>query len=237
MLKKLLIALVILVAVVAAALFWLSGNMDALVKNAIESYGSDMTQAKVSVGAVNISASNGKGTISNLTVGNPAGFKATHALKVAQVEVEVDIASLTKDVVLVRRIAILAPDVIYEKGETLTNFDAISQHIASATGASQSKGDKKSGKKLMVELLTVQNAQAQASAAFMNGKTVSVSLPDITLKNIGRAKGGVTAGELGQEITAALKAKLSVAASFERLLKSGSEALDQAGASVKSMFK
>jgi hypothetical protein len=237
MLKKLLIALVLLVAVVAAALFWLSGNMDALVKSAIESYGSDMTQAKVSVGAVNISASNGKGTISNLTVGNPAGFKTTHALKVGQIEVEVDIASLTKDVVLVRRIAILAPDVIYEKDETLTNFDAISQHIASATGASQSKGDKKTGKKLMVELLTVQNAKAQASAAFMNGKTVSVSLPDITLKNIGRAKGGVTAGELGQEITAALKAKLSVAASFERLLKSGSEALDQAGASVKSMFK
>ena len=237
MLKKLLIALLVLAAVVAVALLWLSGNMDGLVKNAIESYGSDMTKAKVSVGAVNISPTNGKGTISNLTVGNPAGFKTTHALKVGQVEVEVDIASLTQEVVLVRRIAILAPDVIYEKGETVTNFDAISQHIASATGASQDKGDKKSGKKLIVELLTVQNAKAQASAAFMNGKTVSVSLPDITLKNIGRAKGGVTAGELGQEITAALKAKLSVAASFERLLKSGSEALDQAGAAVKGLFK
>lgn len=237
MLKKLLITLLVLAAVVAAALFWLSSNMDGLVKNAIESYGSDMTQAKVSVGAVNISPTNGKGTISNLTVGNPAGFKTTHALKVGQIEVEVDIASLTQDVVLVRRITILAPDVIYEKGETATNFDAISQHIASATGASQNKGDKKSGKKLIVELLTVQNAKAQASAAFMNGKTVSVSLPDITLKNIGRAKGGVTAGELGQEITAALKAKLSVAASFERLLKSGGDALDQAGAAVKSLFK
>lgn len=237
MLKKILIALAILAAIVVAALFWLSGNMDSLLKNAIESYGSDMTQAKVSVGAVNISPSNGKGTISNLSVGNPAGFKTAHALKVGQIEVEVDIASLTKDVVLVRRIAILAPDVIYEKGETLTNFDAISQHIASATGASQGKGDKKGGKKLIVELLTVQNAKAQASAAFMNGKTVGVSLPDITLKNIGRAKGGVTAGELGQEITAALKAKLSVAASFDRLLKSGSEALDQAGAAVKGLFK
>lgn len=237
MLKKVLIALLILAAVVAATLFWLSGNMDNLVRDAIESYGSDMTQAKVSVGAVNISPRNGKGTISNLTIGNPAGFKTTHALKVGQVEVEVDIASLTQDVVLIRRIAILAPDVIYEKGETLTNFDAISQHIASATGAGQSKSDKKSGKKLMVELLTVQNAKAQASAAFMNGKTISVSLPDITLKNIGRAKGGVTAGELGQEITAALKSKLSVAASFDRLLKPGSEALDQVGAAVKGLFK
>ena len=83
----------------------------------------------------------------------------------------------------------------------------------------------------------MRDAKAQASAAFMNGKTVAVPLPDIALHNLGKAKGGITPGELGQEITSALKAKLATAVSFDRLLKSGGEALDKAGAKIKGLFK
>jgi hypothetical protein len=71
----------------------------------------------------------------------------------------------------------------------------------------------------------------------MNGKTVNVPLPDITLKNLGKARGGISPGELGQEVAGALKAKLMAAVSFDRLLKSTGEALDKAGATVKGLFK
>jgi hypothetical protein len=237
MIKKMAVVLLVVAALIGATLYWLAGNMDRMVKHAIESYGSEMTQAKVSLGAVKISPSSGKGLISNLTVGNPTGFKTPHVLQVAQLEVEIDLASLTQDVVHIRRIAILAPDVIYEKGASQTNLDAISSHIANASSTRQGDGVQKTGKKLIVDLLTMQNAQAQASAAFMNGKTVAIALPDLTLKDIGRAKGGVTAGELGQAITTALTARLSPAANFDRLLKSGSGMLDQVESSVKKLFK
>lgn len=144
--KKLLIALLVLAVVVAAGLFWLSRNLDGLVEQAIERYGSEMTQARVEVGGVRISPADGKGAISQLTIGNPGGFRTAHALKVAQVEVEVDIATVTQDVVTIRRIAIVAPDVIYEKGEHTTNFDAIAQHIAKSVGSGQTRGDGKAGK-------------------------------------------------------------------------------------------
>ncbi len=235
--KKLLIALLVLAVVVAAGLFWLSRNLDDLVEHAIERYGSEMTQARVDVGSVRISPADGKGTISQLTIGNPSGFRTAHALKVAQVEVEVDIATVTQDVVTIRRIAIVAPDVIYEKGEHTTNFDAIAQHIAQSVGSGQTRGDGRASKKLIVELLTITQAKAQASAAFMNGKTVAVALPDITLRNIGRAKGGVTPAELGQEVANALKGRLVAAASFERLMKSSAEALGQVESAVKGLFK
>jgi len=70
--------------------------------------------------------------------------------------------SLTKDVIVIRRIAILAPDVIYEKGETQTNFDAIVKNIGNAVGSDQkskSKRDQEAGKKLIVELFTLRDAQ------------------------------------------------------------------------------
>jgi hypothetical protein len=232
--KKLVAVLLVLAAIIGAAVFWLSGNIDGLIKTAVGDYGSAMTQAKVSVDAVKIAPADGKGTISNLSIGNPAGFKTAYAIKVGQIDVDIDIASVAKDVILIRRIAINAPDVIYEKGDAMTNFDAIQKNIASYLGPTDSK---KEGKKLIVEELTIRDAKAQASAAFMNGKTVSVPLPDITLKNLGKAKGGITPGELGQEVAGALKAKLTGAVSFDRLMKSTGEALDKAGAAVKGLFK
>jgi len=233
--KKLAIALVVLIVVVGGAVFWLSGNIDGLVKDGIEHYGSAMTQARVSVGAVKIAAADGKGAISDLTIGNPAGFNTAHALKVARVEIEIDLASLAKDAVVIRRIAVIAPDVIYEKGDAMTNFDALQKNIAAYLGPGDAK--KEGGKKLIVDELTLRGAHAQASAAFMNGKTVSVPLPDITLKNIGRAKGGIPPGEVGQEVVGALKAKLAGAVSFDRLMKSAGEALGKAGSAIKGLFK
>ena len=236
--KKISVVVVLaLIAAIAAGLFWLTGNMDGLIKNAIAEYGSAMTQAKVSLDAVKIAPTDGKGSISNLQIGNPAGFKTSHAMKVAQVEVDIDVATLTKDVIVIRRIAIKAPDVIYEKGESMTNFDAIQKNIASYLGPDdKSKKDSK-GKKLIVHELTVRDAKAQASAAFMDGKTMAVPLPDIILKDIGKAKGGVTPAELGQEVAGALKAKLGAAVSFDRLMKSAGETLDKAGSAIKGLFK
>jgi len=114
--KKLAAALLVVVAVIGAGVFWLTGNIDGLIEKAIEKYGSAMTQAKVSVGAVKIAPADGKGIISDLVIGNPAGFKTAHAMKVSRIEVDIDITSLTKDVIVIRRIAIIAPNVSYENG-------------------------------------------------------------------------------------------------------------------------
>jgi hypothetical protein len=233
--KKTLIALAVAILVtVIGAVFWLRGNLDGLVKNAIQDYGTAMTQATVSVGAVQIQPTDGRGVIRNLVIGNPKGYKTPHALKVGEIEVAIDIASVAKDVVVIRKIAIVAPDVIYEKGEVMTNFDAIQKHIAEYLGPGEKK---EGGKKLIVEELTIRNAKAQASAAFMDGKTVTVALPDITLRDVGKAKGGVTPAELGNEIAKAIKGKLSAAVSFDALAKSAGKALDKAGSAIKGLFK
>lgn len=237
-LKKPFAVILVLAALVGLALYWLSHNLDSLAKNAIQDYGSAMAQDKVRVGAVKLSPIDGRGTIRQLTVGNPKGFKTTHALQAAQIDVELDIATVAKDVIVIHRIAIEAPDVIYEKGEGLTNFDAILRNIASYTNASATPAEKNTtgSQKLIVDLLTIRGAKAQASAAFMNGKTVVIALPDITLRNIGRDQGGVTPGELGAQVAGALKSRLSGAASFDRVVKSSQGVLDKAGSAIKGLF-
>lgn len=232
--KKFAIAIAVVIIAIAGGLFWVGSNIDGLIKEGITRYGSEMTQARVSVGQVEIRR-DGSGIIRDLSIGNPQGFKTSHALKVGEIELALDIGSVTQDVVVIRKIAIKSPDVIYEKGEAMTNFDALQKNIAAYLGPADKKSE--GGKKLIVEEFTVRGAKAEASAAFMQGKTVSVPLPDITLHKLGKAKGGIPPGELGQEIVQAFKQKLGAAVSFDNVARSVGQALDKAGSAVRNLFK
>ena len=225
--KKIGITLFILIAIIAGALLWLRNNLDGLVRDAIVEYGSEMTQAKVSVGSVKIDAVNGECIISNFVVGNPKGFKTPYAFKVNEFTVALDPASIANDVVKVRKIAIIAPEVIYEKGEYMTNFDAIQKNIENYIGPSGSEPSQ--GKKLIVEEFKMRDSKAQATAAFMDGETVAVTLPHLTKRNIGKAEGGITPGELGQRIAGAMEKQLLKAVSFDKLGKAAQQAGEAIG--------
>lgn len=233
--KKSLLALAtLLVLLIAGGAFWLHGNLDGLVQSAISKYGTAMTGATVKVSAVKLKAADGHGTLRGLLVGNPAGFKTPYAVKADTIELEVDVASLTKDVVLVKKIAVIAPEVIYEKGDALTNVDAIQKNIAQYLGPSTNT---EPGKKLIVQEFVVRGAKAQVSASFLNGQTVTVALPDITLRDLGKAKGGITPGELGLEVANAVEKRLLSSVNMGALAKSVGSALDKAGNAIKDIFK
>lgn len=232
--KKIVLPLALLLAALAGIAFWLHENADGLIRTAIVKYGSAMTRAAVAVEAVEIAAADGRGQVRGLSIANPAGFKTDHAFKVARIDVAVDLSTLASDVVVIRRIEIVAPDVVYEKGDAMTNFDALQKNIADYLGKTEKT---QGGKKLIVGEIVLRDARAQASAGFMNGKTVAVPLPDIVLRDVGKAAGGVTPGELGQEIVKALRAKLSAAVSFDSLSQSLGQGLDKAGSAIKGLFK
>jgi len=233
-----LVALCLLLALGAAGLFWLRGNLDRLVRDAIVGYGSQMTQAPVRLGAVKLSAGDGLGVLRELSIGNPAGFKTAHALRVEQIAIAVDLASLTREVVLIRQIELIAPDLIYEKAGGRTNFDALQANIAQQLGASGAPAkDGKPGKRFIVESFALRKARAQVSAGFLQGNTVSIALPDISLHDIGKAQGGLTADELGQVIAQAINRQLRASISFDKLLKSTESGLESVGRAVKGLFK
>ncbi len=74
MLKKIAIALVVLVVLIAGVTYYFLSNLDGYIKTAMEKYGSEATQAEVKVGGVKIGLKDGSGQITNLTIGNPKGF-------------------------------------------------------------------------------------------------------------------------------------------------------------------
>jgi hypothetical protein len=226
--KRILLGAVALFALlIAGAAWWLHANLDSVVQRRIAHYGSQMTQARVSVDAVEIRSTDGVGTIRGLVVGNPSGFRTPHALKVGVIEVALDLHTLPDSVVVIKRIVIDAPDVSYEKGNTQTNFDALVHNITQAVGTSSSSSSADagsgSGRKLIVDELVIRNARAQASASALGGRTVSARLPDVVLRDLGRSQGGLTPAQLGQVVARAMSQRLVASLGFDRVMKSLSD--------------
>jgi hypothetical protein len=221
-LKWLLAGAAMLLLVLGGAAWWFYANIDSVIERAITRYGSQMTQARVSVDAVHLRGTDGAGSIRGLTVGNPAGFRSPHALKVGLIEVAVDVRTIADPVVVIQRILIDAPDVIYEKGTTQTNFEALQKNIAGALGSAKAGGEGAvpAPRKLIVDELVIRHAHARATAGALAGKTVSATLPDVVLRRLGRKEGGLTPAQLGEVIARSLGQRLAESLGFERMLKS-----------------
>lgn len=132
------ILLGLLIAATAAYL-WFNNPLGLLIKAGIEKFGPDMTQAQVHAGRVTLSPSDGRGTLSGLALGNPKGFKSEHALKAGHIEVTIEPATLTDDVVLIHKILIDTPDISYEKGDNGSNFDALQHNVEQYLGTNKNK--------------------------------------------------------------------------------------------------
>ncbi len=202
-----LLALVV-VALVGGAI-WLYVSLDFVVKHAIESYGPDIVGAKVAVESVKLAPASGAGAIRGLAIGNPPGFHSAQSVAVGTIDVAIDPASIAKDVVHVRRIAVIAPVITYESRRGGSNFDVMQRNVARRAGGSAASGKQT---RLIVDQLVIRDARViYAPEIATRGATISFDLPDIQLVDIGKRQGGVTPAELTNLILQALVARMAKA--------------------------
>jgi hypothetical protein len=202
------VAALAVVALVAAGI-WLYLALDQVVERAIEKYVPEILQASVELDEVTLSPADGAGTLRGLRIGNPKGFKAPHSATAGTIALAVDPATLVKDVVLVRRIAVDRPSITYEPGAKGSNFDVLQRNVERYVGAG---GDAKGARRLIVESLTIRGARVTYAPPVGRGTaTIAFDLPDIQLRDIGKGRGGVTPGELARIVVEALAARIAEA--------------------------
>lgn len=193
---KILSAFLVIALLAAGGAWWLFASLDGLVKQAIEHWGPEITGVPVKVASVRIEVAEGRGTIRGLVVGNPKGFQAPHALKLGEMRLTLDPASVTRDVVVVRELLLVAPDATYERGQGSDNMAVIQRNVdawvAKMVGAP--KADAGPGKKFIIEHLRIQGGKAHF------GTTLSSPMPDLHLRDIGKKTGGASAGEVVKQV-------------------------------------
>jgi len=204
--KKVLIGVAVLVVVIGVGVYWFLGNLDSIIREAIEKYGSEITKTEVTLDKVEVSPTSGAGSLSGLTMGNPAGFESDYAFKLGQVSVTLNTDSIGGETIVIKEVVIAAPAVTYEIGSAGSNIDAIRKNVEAYTGGGGSGGsdDKESDVKLVIENLYIRDGKVNVSATALGGKSLGAPLPTIHLKDIGKDSGGASPGEVADKIIKAV---------------------------------
>lgn len=232
--KTLLIGVALIAAAIIGVSIWLFTSLDSIVKTAIEKYGSEITQVAVAGDNVRLSPAADEGLIEGLRIGNPKGFKTPQAVSVGPIDLAFDRASLAKDVIVVHRIEVASPRVFYEAGSGgKSNFDVIQHNVEQHLGK-EPKQEKTPGKKLIVDHLVIRDIKVNYTPILPEGRNLEISLPDIELRDLGKAKGGITPGELVKAVTDALMTRMTRA--ITNTLKGKADATKSVTEGVKGMF-
>lgn len=236
--KVLLASLLALAVVVGGAFWWLNGSMDSLVAKAVRNFGPEILGVSVRLDSAHIKPVDGSASLQGLDIGNPAGFHTDRAFVADEISMKLDTGTLTKDVVVIHEIVVQAPRVTYEQASGGSNLDVIQRNIQSYI---DKKSDgKSSGKKLVIENLYVRNGKVSVSHEMLKGKSMTVTLPEIHLKDIGKSSGGVTPEQAARQVVGSItQAATSVVTNLhldsvsKRVTDSVSSGIDK----VKGWFK
>jgi len=197
-------AIGVLIIVIAGVITFLVSNLDSLIKEAVEKFGSEATRAEVKLNEVEISLTSGAGSLSGLKVGNPTGFKTPSAFEMRSISVKLNVDTVGQDPIVIKEIIISEPQVTYELVGTNSNIDAIQKNVDAyskrfETGGSAKKS-KSEGPKLVIENIYIRGGKISVSAGFLEGKTLKASLPDIHLKDVGKEEKGADPSQVIQEV-------------------------------------
>jgi hypothetical protein len=182
---------------------------------AFEHYGPQVLGVPVKVHGAHISVLDGTGHVDGLDIGNPAGFDAPQAARVGEIAVALDPLSLKGPVVHVASLAVSNAAITYERGDNGANLDAIRRHIRQYVEGGPAAGGKASGgggapkHRYIVDRLTISGVHVTVTYAALRGQGITFDLPDVELRDVGRAQGGATAGEVANEVTGVLEQKIA----------------------------
>lgn len=224
--KMVFIAIAVLVLAFAGGVFYVMSNLDALVKAAIEKYGSEATKTSVRVSSVAIRLTEGSGEINGLTVANPRGFSSPHIFSLGKIRVKIDTPSVTKSPIVIDELLIASPQVVYEMNQELaSNMLVLKKNLQESSASSKKKAaeEKKAGGKeikITIKKLVMDSGSITTQVAAYKDKPQTVTLKRFEMTNVG-GKDGATPAKLAEEILTALVEHVGVAVAQAGLEKYG----------------
>jgi len=194
MMKILLVIGGVFLALALAAYLVLAHYLDAIVVKGVNTYGPGLTRTKVELASASLSPLSGSGTLTGLTVGNPAGWSDGRAFYLGKVQLDLEPRSVFGERIVINELIVDQPEFTYETRIVSSNIKDLLKNIEQYTG----KGDApatKSGRpvKFIVKKFRLTNGKATVAAG---GKAVVITLPPISLDDLGVAEGGITAEQL-----------------------------------------
>lgn len=189
-----LVVLVLLAVGAGVYLVMFSGN---LLKTGIETYGPEFLGADVGVDAVDLSLTEGAGEIRGLRIGNPQGFEGPDAMRLGKIKLVLDTDNISEELVVLKQVEIDGAEIAAIAKGKATNLEQLMDNVVAAAGIEETD-DSSSEMLLIIDRLDFTNVKTSVSSDVLGD--VSLDIPDIHLKDIGRASNGATAAEVTKQL-------------------------------------
>ncbi len=196
--KKVLIISAVVIVLVVAGVYLLISNLDSLIAQMIEKSGSEATGTKVSVAGVDISLKEGRGSVMDLTVGNPEGFSPGEAFSLDDITLDIDVNTIREDPIVIEEIRVSAPVVFAEITESgSSNIEKLQKNIRERSRGKASEGGGKEGKRVAIRRFIFEKGRIEVDASALGVKKRTIDLPGIRLDRIGGEEGAYPADIAG----------------------------------------
>jgi hypothetical protein len=210
--KKVLIGLVLVVAVIGILLWQLYANLDSIVEQAVEEIGTDVTGTAVAVDNVELQLLEGKAGMAGLEVSNPPGFSGPAIFRLGRIAVSLDIESLKDGPIVIDELRVSQPQVFLEmNSENQSNLTVLRHNIETYQGTPEAGTTTESADqpaaapvKFIIRKLAFEGGRLSATSALAPDKPVAADLPGFEMADLGKAAGGATGEQLAREILARL---------------------------------
>ena len=217
-LKWIISAIVLLVVLIIGGVYWAYNYFDwhSKVRQMVHIYGSQVVGTDVNIGRIDVSLKDGRGSVSDITVGNPSGYSKDLIISLGTAAVKVDVESVKKALmetakktgpkvktIVIDEVRISKPEVTYElMNLNRNNANDVMANIKKNTASSAKKEKPKPADKdavqynVAIKKVVVEDGTATVAAGLLGvSKSLSVPLPTVTINNVGTEKQGITIGD------------------------------------------
>lgn len=192
--------IVVLILVVVLML-----SLGRIIKAGVNTAGPKLAGVPVHLEKVVVNPLTGLVRIKGLVIGNPEGFNTPSAMELNDFRLNIKLSSLFSKAIVIEEILIDAPQITYEKGLKSSNLSTLQANLAPAkteTPAPEAAPEKKKGaaKKVIIDDFQLNGAKVNVTITALGGKKMTLPLPDIQMKDIGRNSGGANPAEVISEV-------------------------------------
>lgn len=195
---------VVVAAALVVVILWTT-SIDLMLARAIEHYGTEALGTPVRVGSVTLSASEGRGTIEGLRVGQPEGFGAGDAITVQEITLDIDTSSLVNgDPYVVELVRVAMPRVFFVMKADRTNNLAVIQEHAVRAGAGDTEAPAPADPDAPASLVRIgrlefEGGRVEADLSALGLGQANAALPPILQSDVG-GPSGLPPAEIGGRI-------------------------------------
>ncbi|HLF22862.1 MAG TPA: hypothetical protein VI565_02995, partial [Burkholderiales bacterium] len=171
-----------------------------------------------------------------VSVANPEGFSSHDLLKLKEITLDIDVASLNRDPIVIDGVTIAAPEVRVEvNANAQTNVSVVKSNVEKYQGSTVPRERKEGGgfeKRFVIEKFVFEEGTVQLDATAVGVEAEDLELPPVRLSDVGGPNGDTPDG-IGKTVSRAFLGAISNVVTNEVRKRAAEKAKEQAGDAAK----